>query len=216
MVRRDLQDPLGKWWSDAELDLYITEWQDLLQSQFELRWSTTTSTTSAGSATNPTDCLRRDAIYCVNTLSSTYLLVPTTPSDIERQKQVWGTDTAEFPRAVYSQNYGTASFYPGTLTRTSTYIWEYPKLLSFASSTATCELPAWTQFSVVPYCAYRAYSRFGPNQSVQKALRRKKRFERKINLFRYTIDRYLPERSERLRPGRRFAANLSNPRSQSL
>src|ERR1700722_3944925 len=65
-ARIELADPLAKWWTDTEINQYINDWQDLLNYQYEFKWSTATITNSATSVllTNvTTDMQRLDAIY---------------------------------------------------------------------------------------------------------------------------------------------------------
>lgn len=50
-VRRELLDPTGRWFPDAELNLYINDYQNLLQSQFEFVWQVNTYTMTQGSST---------------------------------------------------------------------------------------------------------------------------------------------------------------------
>jgi hypothetical protein len=47
----ELMDPTGRWWGDAELDDYITTWQDTLQDEFESVWSVSTATLTPEAAT---------------------------------------------------------------------------------------------------------------------------------------------------------------------
>ena len=65
-ARRVLADPAGRFWSDAELNNYIDEWQSNLQDQFEFAWNTATITTSLSTHTITniaTDIMRLDAVY---------------------------------------------------------------------------------------------------------------------------------------------------------
>lgn len=47
-ARQELMDPVGQWWPDTELNQYINDWQQLLQSQMEFVWSSATFTMSFG------------------------------------------------------------------------------------------------------------------------------------------------------------------------
>jgi hypothetical protein len=93
------------------------------------------------------------------------------------------------PVIVYQNNAQTVSFWPPPA-GTGTVYFEYPVLCTMTTTVSsgtfvdgTMAIPAWTRYSAIPYCRYRAYSRFGPNQDINKASRARKSWDRqKIDL----------------------------------
>src|SRR5690242_16278838 len=77
MVRRELLDPDGKWWSNDEIDQYTNDWNDILQSQFEFVWSSATltftdTTTQFTLSSIASDIMRLDGVwFCSGSHSGT-------------------------------------------------------------------------------------------------------------------------------------------------
>lgn len=221
-VRRELLDPTGKWWSNAELDGYINDWQQSLQSQFEFVWGvstiTTTDTSISLSTFTGTPMMRLDAIYfCAGgTDTCTSRMAPRTMSDLDTLQRDWrGVTNPEgvLPCVSYQTDANSVAFFPPPNgTSTYQYEFEYPVLCTMTVGTNTMQIPAWTQFSVIPYCLYRAYSRFGPAQDLRKAGRRRRQWDRKLSRIKSTWDAFLPDKAEQLRPGRRWASDILRTR----
>ena len=223
-VRRELLDPTGKWWSNDELNQYINDWQQNLQNQFEFVWATSTltftdTTTTFDISTVTPGAMRLDAVYyCAGgTDTSTGRLSPRSPADLDTMQRDWrGTAAAAGinPVIVYQNNAQTVSFWPPPA-GTGTVYFEYPVLCTMTTTVSsgtfvdgTMAIPAWTRYSAIPYCRYRAYSRFGPNQDINKASRARKAWDRQKKLIRRFWDGYFPDKSERLRPGRKWAGQV--------
>ncbi len=239
VVRRDLFDPAGKWWSNDELNKYINEWQELLQTQYEFVWSTATITQTSTSTTTATattftltnvasNMMRLDAIYLTsNTDTVTVRLSPRSIQDIDTLQRDWRSvlpAPGVPPDIAYQLDAFTFGVFPPPVC-TMTYQFEYPDLLTMTHTTTvvgttttvvdgTMAIPAWTRYSVVPYVRWRAFSRFGPNQDVKKAMRAKAAWERQKKWIRRNWDGYLPEKAEMLRPGRRWAGRILRSRPQ--
>lgn len=243
--RRELLDPQAQWWSVQELDSYINQWQETLQSRFEFKWAVATLTQGLeltwNTATNTwnsyiqswdsvngvavatvtlsavaPDMMRVDAIYFTpgGTDTSIQRLPMRSKQDLDRMAQDWRSQgTLLQPELCYQDNAATISFWPPP-PGIGTYIFEYPVLCTFAASTSTLQLPAWTRYDCVSYVAYRALARFGPNQDMPKALRYRRKHERSMKRFQKYYMAYFPERSEMLRPGRQYAGNILVPRAR--
>lgn len=222
VVQRELLDPKGQWWPNTELDQYINDWQDILQTQYEFVWSTATitftdTTTTFNISAFAPDAMRLDGVwYCAgtNTASatdtSTGRLSPRSPADLDSMYRNWrGTQAASGipPSIVYQNNAQTVSFWPPP-NGTGTVYFEYPTTCTFSAGTSTMLIPAWTRYSAVSYCLYRAYARFGPNQDLNKAKRRRMQWEKQMRWIRKTYDAYFPDKAEMLRPGRKWAGQV--------
>lgn len=222
-VRREILDPTGQWWTDTEITQYVNDWQSTLENQFEFMWGSATVSSSLSTLTLSSidpNMLRLDAIYCTpgtgtwGTDTCTYRLSGRDIIDVDWLQQDWRTvttNTGLFPTISYQNDIYTVSFYPpppGVMT----FVFEYPVLTTLTASTDFISVPCWTRYSVIQYATYRCYARFGPNQDLPKAGRRKMRWEKCIRKFRKVYDAYVPQRSEMLRPGRRYAGQIVNPR----
>jgi hypothetical protein len=206
--RRRLLDPNGRWWTDTELNDYIGDWQTEVQDELELVWGTATITTSTATLTLTavaTDILRLDAIYWNNKR-----LVGRTIEDLDDLKRNWRSVGTAVPRVTYQNDASSVSFWPPP-GAAGTAVFEYPKALSFAAGTSTLSLPAWTRYTAADYVAYRAYLRAGPNQDINRALKRKARFQRKLRRLRSVQAAFFAERSPHLRPGAKYEGDILNP-----
>jgi hypothetical protein len=225
----------GKWWSDSELNQYLNDWQNVLQNQFEFCWSTATltftdTTTEFAIATAAPAAMRLDAIYYTpgGANTSTGRLSPRSLADLDTYQRNWrGTAAAAGidPVIVYQNNAAVVDFWPPP-NGTGTAFFEYPQQLNITSTvTATVgtntwtdgimSVPAWTKYSAISYCCYRAYARFSPNQDLNKALRRRKQWERWLRQSRWIYDGYFPDKAEVLRPGRKWAGQVLKGGRQS-
>ena len=232
-VQTELLDPSSKWWSVAEIQGYLDEWQVELQSKFEFVWNTATITTALATVTLSnvaTDILRLDAIYYTPGTSTTSTgtftdtsirrLSPRSILDLDTIQRNWRaltTATGFHPEVSYQNDPYSVSFWPPP-PQAGTFTFEYPVLLNTMSGTdtATMQIPAWTRYSAAPYACYKAFKRFGPNQDLPKAIRRKAQFERMFKKYRRFYDNYFPARAEMLRPGRRYAGDILIPRQHNL
>lgn len=211
-VRRELTDPAARWWSDAELNGYVEEWQRTLQNEFEFAWGTATQTTSLSTLTLSTvasDMLRLDAIYC-----NQRRLVARDKQELDGSRPDWRNTDPGLPLVAYQNDYHTVSFWPPNGTTTRTFVFEYPKTVSFPASTNTMLVPAWTKYSVVPYGAWQAFARFGPNHDINRAGRHRNRWRRAIERLRTVWANHFPDNYMSLRPGGEYEGDILEPTNQ--
>ncbi len=239
VCRRDLFDPTGKWWTNDELNRYINDWQHLLQTQYEFIWGSATMTrtdlstaTATGTMWLLTDIapniMRIDAIYLTsNTDTATLRLSPRSKEDIDTLQRDWRSvlpAPGVPPSIAYQLDAFHISVFPPPV-GTMTYYYEYPVTTTMTQSTTvvgtatsivdgTMSIPAWTRYSVKSYVRYRAYSRFGANQDLKKAARAKRQWEYEKKWIRRVWDGYQPDKSEMLRPGRRWAGQILRSKPQ--
>jgi hypothetical protein len=209
IVRRELLDPNARWWTDTELNSYLDDWQNFLQDQLELVWESSevvTATSTLDISSLVPSMLRLDAVYYNNVRLS-----GRTKQDLETLRREWRA-SVNGPAAVYQHSPTSLLLWP-PLTTTSTLTLEYPKLLTFASDASYMELPAWTKYSAIPYCTYRAYHRAGPNHNLNKALRRKRSFDKYLHQFRSTREHFFPYHYPTLKPGGRYENDILNPQT---
>jgi|WetSurMetagenome_2_1015567.scaffolds.fasta_scaffold127791_2 hypothetical protein len=210
-VRRELLDPSERWWSNAELDRYISAWQDRLQEQFEFVWTSTSVVTD--SATHTLTALATDILRFDGAVWNGVKLSGRLESDLDLSTNTdWRSSTSNgTPTLVYQTDNKTFVLFPppdgtGTLTI------EYPKLLSFATDTSTHEVPAWTKYSAVNYCVYRAFSRFGPNQDLNIASRRRAKWTKQLKRFKTFLTNIFPSRYPTLSPMTQYERDIILPR----
>ena len=222
-ARIELADPTARWWTDTEINQYINDWQDLLNHHFEFVWGTATITNTSSTillTAVATDIQRLDAIYFSpgGTDTSTKRLSPRSLIDLDIIQQDWRavtTSTGNQPSVSYQYDSFSVSFWPPPPSA-GTYVFEYPKLTTLGSCSATMVVPPWTRYSGISYVCYRAFGRAGVNQNLQKALRYKGQWERDIRRFRRTYDNFFPEKAEMLRPGRKYNIAILAPRRNNL
>jgi len=201
-------DPNARWWGDGELNSAIGHWQDRLQDELEFVWGSATYTTSSATITLTnvaTDILRLDGIWWNNKRLS-----PKSKEELDVLDRNWRNANAATPYVTYQDNDTTVSFWPPPSTA-GTAIFEYPKLLTFASSTSTMELPAWARYSCINYCAMRAYGRFSPNQDLDRSARYKAKFARQLRRYVTLKANYWPDKYLVLRPAERYEKEILQP-----
>jgi hypothetical protein len=215
-VRRELLDAQGRWWSDAELNSYLDAWQDTVQNELELVWGTATISSSLATHTLSTigsNISRLDAVYW-----NGIRLVPKTKRELallaREQAGASGALPAapSTPRVVQQEDSTTIEFWPTSATA-GTVVFEYPILVdTFATDTSTMQIPAWTRYSAVPFCAYRALRRPGATNDPRRALRYKARFAKALARLRSIYAAFVPPpTATRLRPGGDYEARILSP-----
>ena len=206
--RRELSDPSARFWSDTDLNNYISDWQQDLQAGFEFVWGSSTTTTTATSlalSTLSPEVLRLDAIYCNGTR-----LIGKTKLEMEDESVDWRLSTGgTVPYIAYQNDERDVIFWPLT-TSTKTLVFEYPVVTTFAASTSTMQIPAWTRYSSINYIAYHALLQEGPANSPDKAVRYKRRWEDNLKQFKSIKANYLPDRALKLKPNQNYAQSLAN------
>lgn len=213
-ARRVLADPAGRFWSDAELNNYIDEWQSNLQDQFEFAWNTATITTSLSTHTITniaTDIMRLDAVYW-----NEWRLNGRTKQNLDDIVREWRAALAgsSQPRAVYQNDHRSFGLWPPVST-SGTLILEYPRELSLVHDTDVMDIPAWTRYNCKDYVAYKAYLREGPANSPTKAMRYKQRWEAGVKRIRTIWDNYFPGKALRLKPASSYEYDIILARGSS-
>lgn len=243
LVRNELLDPSGKWWTDNELNLYLEAWQNRIQDELEFIWQVAVVPVSAGTATFTASdvinasgntltwdtasnswqieastwdiasvslprILRYDGFYW----NGDKLSARTTPQ-MDQLDLYWRKATPSTPIVVYPIDDTVAAIWPHP-DADGILLVEYPVQLTFEDDSATMQIPAWTRYSAKDYCAYRAYLRLGSNQDLDKAQRRKAKFEKQLNRYRTVKATYFPEHFPSLRPGGAYEARINDPLAQ--
>jgi hypothetical protein len=201
-------DPNAQWWTDAEINGYIGHWQDRLQDELEFVWGTATVTSSLATLTLTdvaSDILRLDGIWWNNKHLSAR-----SKEELDILDRNWRNANTATPYVSYQDDDTTVSFWPPP-SSAGTLIFEYPKDLSFATSTSTMGLPAWSRYSCLNYCAMRAYGRFGPNQDASRAARYKAKFVRQLRRYVTLKANYWPDKYLVLRPAGRYEKEILQP-----
>jgi len=223
LARNELMDPNAKWFTDAEINTYLDEWQMRLQEWFEFVWGTATaSVTAVGTVINSNglaipastasillntyvpDAMRVDAFYWISSTDTTsnkgVRVVPRTKQDLNVLIRDWRyVLPADPPLVIYQDDITDIVLWPPPA-NAGTLIAEYPKKMCFGTDTQTMQIPAWTKYSASYYCAYRAFLRTGPRQDVQRAMSYKAIWQRYIYRYRRQWDNYFPERYTQLKP----------------
>lgn len=214
VARRELMDLGGKWWSDTELNQYIGDWQNELQTQYEFVWGTATITTAINTLTLGTitpPLHRLDAVYYSSgTGDRGYRLSGRLLQDLEVGNIEWRDALPDTPRAVIQYDSTQMIVWP-PLQNLGTFIFEYPQTLSFASDSTLISLPPWTQWSLKPYVAMKAYLRPGPTNDLKRAMRYKAKFEREKQRIKLLWDNWLPERYRKLKPAHHYEFDILFP-----
>lgn len=213
VVRRELLDPSGRWFSDAELNGYLDAWQSRLQDELEFCWGTATVTTSLSTLTLTdvaTDILRPEAIYWNNRR-----LVSRTKEELDILDRNWRQYNASTPYVAYQDDLATVSFWPEPSVA-GTVVFEYPKTLALATDTSPMSVPAWTRYSAAPYCTFRAYLRFGPNQDANRSGRAKAKFYRQLAKYKSWRAAFFPDKYLSLRPGGAYEKDILQPEPPHL
>ena len=208
-------DTNGEWWTDAELNSYLDHWQDQVQDSLEFSWGTATTTVGSNTSTVTftvvaTDILRPGFVFWDNKQLS-----PVTTQELNIIKREWRLGTSARPGAFYVNNLNELVLWP-TPGSPGVLRMEYPLSMTFASDTSTSELPPWTRYSAVDYCAFRAYLRNGPNQDLNKAYVYKGQFNLKMLEYEDWKRQYMPQRYGQIRPATDFEVRLVDPDRGSL
>jgi len=207
-------DPTGKFWPDTELNNYVQDWVDDIQGEFELVWGTATVVTStdtlALSDTCP-DALRLDAVYFDNRR-----LAGRSKEELFILRRDWATNTFGCGPIVSFQNDSqTVSFWPPPIAA-GTVVFEYPQRVDLADDSTPCPLPAWARYTCKAFVCYRALTRPGPTQDLQRAARYRALSEKAHKRLRHFYANFLPTRYSELHPGGRYEGGILNPPRTTL
>ncbi len=211
-VRRELNDTSGtlSWsWSDTELNQLLGDWQDLIQDHSEFTWGSatlTSVTTATITLTNvANNILRFDSIWW-NGLR----LGGRDKEELEISIRDWRAVQPGNPQTCYQDDPYSVSVFPPPSTGAigTSVIFEYPVRCQFIDDTTAMQVPAWTKYSAVPYVAWRALVRPGPNQDFQKAAAYEQKFRYLLQRYRTIWINHLPAKGSSLRPGGRYEGDI--------
>ena len=210
MVRRELMDAAGNWWTNTELNSYLDDWQDHVQDDLAFTLGSATASLGTGTATLTLTDVATDIMRPGIVMWQAKELSPMTEQELDVYRRDWRLYADSLPRAWYQNRMREIVLWPGVGTA-GTLSMEYPLKMAFAADTSTSELPPWARYSAKDYCAFRAYLRYGPNHSISKAAVYKKRFNLDIKYFLEWKHQYLPERYGALQPGTEYERKLVDP-----
>lgn len=227
-IRRELMDPTGTtaWsWNSAELQQYISDWQNILQDRFEFAWGSST-VVSSGTATvihgTATDTTQGTSTFTITAISTSilragnawwngYRLVGRTIDELDTLQRDWRMARAGTPQALYQNDINTISVWPApAATTTNTLVMEYPKIVSFPLTSTPISVPAWTRYSALSYALFRCYQRPGPQQDLARAERYKQRFVRQGIRIRTIWDAHFPDKAPSLRFLTQYEGDILN------
>ena len=202
-------DSNGDWWDDSELNDYIEAWQNKVNDELAFTWGTASYVTSSATCTLTdiaSDILRPNLVYW-----NASLLSPLTTEELSIINREWrNTTSGGTPAIVYREVEGEIGLWPPP-DGTGTLELEYPVKMSFATDTDTSELPPWTRYSCVDYCAYRAFARNGPNMDMNRALLYKKAFREDVWKYTKVKRRFFPRNYTGFVAGDAFEKRLVSP-----
>jgi hypothetical protein len=203
-------DAAGNWWTDTELNSYLDDWQDHVQDDLEFTMGTATASLGTGTSTITLTDVASDIMRPGIVTWESKELSPMTEQELDVYRRDWRLYADELPRAFYQNRMREIVLWPGVGTA-GTLGMEYPLKMAFAADTSTSELPPWVRYSAKDYCGFRAYLRYGPNHSLNKAAVYKKRFNLDMKYFLEWKHQYLPERYGLLQPGTDYERKLVDP-----
>jgi hypothetical protein len=243
LCSNELLDPRNAWFPQAELQIYINEWQQRLQDWYEFVWATgTTAVASIGTITNSDGLIipagtasitlntflpsqvRIDAFYWISSTATAvdtlgYRLTARTKQDLNILIRDWRYALPQDPPlVVYQDDITDIVLWPAPA-NAGTLIAEFPAIVTLPTGTSTMTIPAWTKYSCRDYVASRCYLRTGPRQDIQKAMTYKASWDRAIKRFRRQWDNYLPERYPSLKPlqpSDHYSIDILNPPQQTI
>lgn len=203
-------DPNATFWSDTELNLYLDDWQQEVQNELEFVWGTATITTSEGTFTLSqfADTISRPDHFIWNNVR----LVPRSKNELSALYPYWRESDPSSPFVCYEIDSEHFGLWPPPSEVGELGV-EYPKILTFPTDYFPMSLPAWTRYSSLNYCTYRAYERYGPNFDLNRALRRKNKFLRQLSRYKSIKASYFPDKYLSLRPGGTYESNILSPRA---
>jgi hypothetical protein len=210
MIRRELMDAGGNWWTDTELNSYLDDWQDQVQDELEFTWGTATATLGSSTATITLTDVDTDILRPGYVLFNNKELTPVTEQELDVIRRDWRLTSDDLPVAWYQNRLSEVVLWP-TVGTAGTLTLEYPLKMSFAADTSTSDLPQYTRYSAKDYCCFRSYLRHGPAHSLDKAAVYKARYNQNIKYYLEWRNQYLPERYGMLQPGTAYERKLVDP-----
>ena len=192
LARYKLADTTARWWSDAQLALYIDDWQKTINRELNCLHGTATFTTTTQFTTQTSIATDINSIQCIRRAADTVEIPHLTVYRLNELDRSFRWISGPTPGAWYVEE-GKIGIFP-TPSGTATLIAEYITEPVLTGSTDAMTVPAWTKYSVIPYVCYRAYSALGPNFDHNKALKYKNRFEWWMSKFRAVSNKWFAVR----------------------
>lgn len=216
-ARRELMDPTGtlSWsWTDQELGMYVEDWQTILQDKFEFVWGSATTaiasnTSSYGPYEIPLTTVATNMLRPGNMWWDNIRLVGRTREELEIMERDWRQVGGGVPEVAYMGDVNTLGLWPPPSVA-GTLVTEYPVTLSFATTSSTMQIPAWTRYSFLDYVVWRAMERPGPNQNLTKSERRKARLMAKMKRYKTIYENYLPDKAPSFTFAKRYEGDILN------
>jgi hypothetical protein len=219
-VRRELMDPSGTtaWsWNTVELQIYINDWQNILQDRFEFTWGTATEIVTGGTSTFTLSAIATNMLRLGNVWWNNFRLGGRDKEEIEILQRDWRANLPGTPEVVYQDDINSVSIWPipiatsGTTTdgtATNTLLFEFPVVTTFTTNTTPMSIPAWTKYSAVNYVCYRAYLRPGPQQDLNRSQRYRQKFVKQGIRIRTIWEQYLPAKPPSLRFASKYEGKI--------
>lgn len=211
-IRREIMDPTGAtaWsWSDVELNLYVNDWQNLIQDRFEFVWGTATVTDSVATATYTLTNIANNMLRPGNIWFNNFRMKGRDKEELEIMQRDWRDVQPGNPECTYQDDINSISLWPPpSASTTNTLIFEYPVLTTFTDTATPMAVPAWTRYSCVNYATYRCYMRPGPQNDLQRATRYKQKFIKQGIRIRTIWEQHMPDKAPSLRPGGKYEGDI--------
>ena len=210
LVRRELMDASGTWWTDTEINDYLNSWQDHVQDDIEFTMGSATLNVDTGTSTVTMTDIDTDIMRPSIVLWNAKELSPMTVQELDVYRRDWRLTVDALPKVWVQNQLSEIILWPGVGTA-GTLTTEYPLSMTFATDNSTSGLPPWTRYSAKDYCCFRSFLRVGPNQNLNKAAIYKSKFNQAIKYFMEWKKQYLPERYGMLQPGTEYERRLVDP-----
>lgn len=208
LVRYKLADPTGRWWPDSQLDAYINDWQDTLNTEFECTWAIATATLTSQFTASTAISTNIQRIHSIRRTSDSRELPKLSVYRLNEIDRSFRWIAGNTPGCWYEEE-GKIGIFPSPLT-TAVVTVEYVSTPEMSTSTSSMVIPAYMKYSVVPYVCSRAYGALGPNFDHNKVLRYKARFKWWVDRFRSVRSRWFASRPMSLKVDTGLANQLRN------
>lgn len=212
LCERELMDTSNLWWTDAELNNYLDDWQKRVQREHLLIWGSSTQT-ATGTSTFTLSDFASDIMRPGRLVWNGITLIPKTEQELQALDPLWRLrNVTTSPTVVFQENLDTITVWPPVSgSATSTVSLEYPKEPSFAGDATPMILPAYVKPSAKNYVGFRSFLRRGPNFNNQKAGLYKDKFYSDLELYGIIKRRSFPAHFYTLKPGGSYEKRLSDP-----
>ena len=223
LVREELMDLGAKWWSENELLLYVQDWVDDVQQNFNLTWGSCTLTISGNALTTLSSGGQfAPTFIAVSTMTPTpmrieafywngWRLAGRLLEDLEAGEPEWRATLPDSPRMVVQYDAQSWFLWPQP-SYTGTLVCEYPIVTTAVTTNdTTLQVPFWAQYSAKPFICARAYAKPGPTNDLKKTLRYQKQYQDATNKIKTYWDGYNPYRYLKLKPAGQYEWDILTP-----